>query len=167
MNILKKVLFVLFICTFSSLFFGCSYKPSSHYAKEEIKGNVYLNVTIDLEDPQNSVLIKDSIRKTLIQKLDVDIVEKESLADVIMNVNVGGVGMQALQYGSHRIEPVDGQQTAGQHQSGQGKGRGSKLLLSDQGCVAGSVRQEQYRCLPPETWCRHICSGSCCSQDRQ
>ncbi len=98
MNILKKVLSVLFIITFSSLFLGCSYKPATHYAKQEIQGNVFVKVSLDLEDPQNSVIIKDSVYKMLIQKLEVDIVEKESLADVVMNVNINGVGLQTLQY---------------------------------------------------------------------
>jgi hypothetical protein len=98
MNILKKVQSVLFIFIFSSLFFGCSYKPASHYAKQEIQGNVYVKVSLDLEDPQNSVMVKDSIYKMLVQKLDVDIVEKESLADIIMNVNINRVGLQTLQY---------------------------------------------------------------------
>ena len=98
MNILKKVLFVLFTFIISFSFFGCSYKPSSQYAKEEIQGNVFVKVTIDLEDPQNSVLIKDSINKLLIQKLDVDIVSSESLADTIMYIDVNRVSMQELQY---------------------------------------------------------------------
>ena len=98
MNIFKKVLFVLFLFILPFSFLGCSYKPSSQYAKEEIQGNVFVKVSIDLEDPQNSVLIKDSVYKMLIQKLDVNLVEKESLADTIMNVNVNSVGMSALQY---------------------------------------------------------------------
>ena len=98
MNIFKKVLFVLFTFTVSFSFFGCSYKPSTHYAKEEITGNVYVKVSIDLEDPQNSVLIKDSINKLLIQKLDADIVNTESLADTIMYIEVNRVSMQELQY---------------------------------------------------------------------
>ena len=98
MNILKKVQNVLFIFTLSFLFFGCSYKPASHYAKQEIQGNVFVKVSIDLEDPQNSVLIKDSVYKMLVQKLDVDLVEKESLADIVMNININGVGLQTLQY---------------------------------------------------------------------
>lgn len=98
MNILKKVLSVLFIITFSSLFFGCSYKPATHYAKQEIQGNVFVKVSLDLEDPQNSVIIKDSVYKMLVQKLEVDIVEKESLADVVMNVTINNVGLQTLQY---------------------------------------------------------------------
>ena len=98
MNIFKKVLFVLFTFIISFSFFGCSYKPSSQYAKEEIQGNVFVKVTIDLEDPQNSVLIKDSINKLLIQKLDADMVNTESLADTIMYIEVNRVSMQELQY---------------------------------------------------------------------
>ena len=98
MNILKKVLFVLFTFTISFSILGCGYKPATYYAKEEISGKVFLKVTIDLEDPQNSVLIKDEINKLLIQKLDADLVEKESLADTVMNVVINSVRMQTLQY---------------------------------------------------------------------
>ena len=93
MNIFKKVLFVLFTFIISFSFFGCSYKPSSQYAKEEIQGNVFVKVTIDLEDPQNSVLIKDSINKLLIQKLDADIVNTESLADTIITPVCGDLDL--------------------------------------------------------------------------
>ncbi|MBP9490402.1 MAG: hypothetical protein KBE77_03055 [Aliarcobacter sp.] len=99
MNILKKVLFVLFTFFISFSFFACAgYKPSTHYAKEEISGKVFVKVSIDLEDPKNSVLIKDSITQLLIQKLDVELVNKESLADTVMNVGVNSVSMQTLQY---------------------------------------------------------------------
>ena len=98
MNILKKVLFVLFTFTISFSILGCGYKPATYYAKEEISGKVFLKVTIDLVDPQNSVLIKDEINKLLIQKLDADLVDKESLADTVMNVVVNSVSMQTLQY---------------------------------------------------------------------
>ena len=99
MNIFKKVLFVLFTFFISFSFLGCAgYKPSTHYAKDEISGKVFVKVSIDLEDPKNSVLIKDSINQLLIQKLDAEIVNKESLADTVMNVVVNRVSLQTLQY---------------------------------------------------------------------
>ena len=99
MNIFKKVLFVLFTFFISFSFLGCAgYKPSTHYAKDEISGKVFVKVSIDLEDPKNSVLIKDSINQLLIQKLDAEIVNKESLADTVMNVAVNTVNLQTLQY---------------------------------------------------------------------
>ena len=98
MHILKKMLFVISSITLALFITACGYKPTSYYAKEEIKGNVFANVSISLEDPKNSVLIKDAVYKLLIQKLDANIVEKESLADVVLNVNLNSVSMSALQY---------------------------------------------------------------------
>ena len=98
MNILKKVLFVLFTFIISFSFLGCGYKPSSYYAKEELSGNVFINVLVNLEDPKNTVLVKDSINQILIQKLDSQLVTKESLADVVMNLSVNSVQMDVLQY---------------------------------------------------------------------
>lgn len=98
MNILKKVLFVLFTFTISFSILGCGYKPSSYYAKEELSGNVFVNVLVDLEDPKNTVLVKDSINQILIQKLDSNLVTNEALADVVINLSVNSVKMQTLQY---------------------------------------------------------------------
>jgi hypothetical protein len=98
MHILKKLLFVIF--TFSLAFFivACGYKPSSYYAKKEMEGNVFVKLNVSLEDPKNSVLVKDAIIKLLIQKLDSKLVDDLSNADVIMNVSINSVRMQTLQY---------------------------------------------------------------------
>ena len=106
MNILKKVLFVLFTFVISFSFFGCGYKPSTQYAKEEIKGKVFVKVSMNLEDPKNSVLVKDAINQLLIQKLDTQLVNDESLADTVMNIAINSVSMQTLQYdktGSNKL----------------------------------------------------------------
>jgi uncharacterized lipoprotein YehR (DUF1307 family) len=106
MNILKKVLFVLFTFIISFSFLGCGYKPSTQYAKEEIKGKVFVKVSMNLEDPKNSVLVRDAINQVLIQKLDTQLVNDESLADTVMNITINSVSMQTLQYdktGSNKL----------------------------------------------------------------
>ncbi len=106
MNILKKVLFVLFIFTSSFSFIGCGYKPSMQLAKEEISGKVFVKVSINLEDPKNSVLVKDTINQLLIQKLDAQLVNDESIADTVMNIVINSVTLQTLQYdktGSNKL----------------------------------------------------------------
>ena len=98
MNILKKVLFVLFTFVISFSFFGCGYKPSTQYAKEEIKGKVFVKVSMNLEDPKNSVLVKDAVTKILIQRVGSNMVNSESQADIIMDLKISSVSFSTLQY---------------------------------------------------------------------
>ena len=93
--VLKKVLFVLL---FSTLFVGCGYKPTSYYAKQEINGKVFVKLFIDLKDPSNAVLVKDSINELIVQKLESKLVYKESLSDIVMNLKINSVSMKVLQY---------------------------------------------------------------------
>ena len=98
-NNIKKVLLVLLTLTFC--FFtltGCGYKPTTHYAKKELSGKVFVKLFIDLKDPQNSILIKDAINKLLAHKLESKLVYDESLADTIMNLKINSVKMTELQY---------------------------------------------------------------------
>jgi len=98
-NIIKKVLFVLFtlsLCFFT--FSGCGYKPSTYYAKKELAGKVFVRLYIDLQDPRNAVLIKDSMNQLLIQKIGSKLVYDEKLADTIMDLRIQSVSMTTLQY---------------------------------------------------------------------
>ena len=98
-NIIKKVLFVLFTLTLCSLIFnGCGYRPTTYYAKKELSGNVFVKLFIDLKDPRNAVVVKDSMNQLLIQKLGLKLVYDESQADVIMNLKINSVSMSVLQY---------------------------------------------------------------------
>ncbi len=98
-NNIKKVLLVLLTLTFC--FFtlsGCGYKPTTHYAKKELAGKVFVKLFIDLKDPQNSVLIKDAMNQLLAHKLDSKLVYDEAMADTIMNIKINSVRMTELQY---------------------------------------------------------------------
>jgi len=100
MHIFKKMLFVIFTSTIALSIAACGYKPSSYYAKKEMQGNVFVKININLEDPKNSVLVKDAITKLLIQKLDSKIVDDQINADIIMDVSINSVSLQTLQYDS-------------------------------------------------------------------
>lgn len=100
MHILNKLLFVIFTFAVSFSMVACGYKPSSYYAKQEMEGNVFVKLNVSLEDPKNSVLVKDAMNKLLIQKLGSKLVNNEAPADVIMNLKINSVSMTALQYDS-------------------------------------------------------------------
>lgn len=94
----KKVLLILFICQFS--FFtltGCGYKPSSYYAKQKISGNVFVDVVVNLEDPKNSVLVKDALNEIVINKFDRKLVYEKSLAQTILIIELESVSTRELQ----------------------------------------------------------------------
>ena len=83
-----------------SLFFiltACGYKPSTHYAKEELKGKIFVSLIIDLEDPRNAVLIKDAMNEIIVHRLDSKIVYNRELADTIMELKLKSVSMSVLQ----------------------------------------------------------------------
>lgn len=98
MHILKKMLFVIFFFTVSFSIVACGYKPSSYYAKKEMEGNVFVKLGVSLEDPKNSVLVKDAMNKVLIQKLGSRLVKEENTADVVLNLKINSISMQTLQY---------------------------------------------------------------------
>jgi hypothetical protein len=50
------------------LFSGCGYQPSSHYAKNVVGESVSTEVVISMEDPQNTVIIKDAVDTAVITK---------------------------------------------------------------------------------------------------
>lgn len=91
----------LIIGAFMALFIltGCGYKPTSYYAKQEINGKVYVNLEVNLNDPKNSVLIKDALNELLVNKLDSKLVYTPDEADTVMNVKLNSVGLSELSYG--------------------------------------------------------------------
>lgn len=83
---------------FSFLFFtGCGYKPATYYTKKELSGTVFVNLSMNLEDPRNTVLIKDAMNEILVHKLKVHLVDDPNLADTIINLRLNSVGMSLVQ----------------------------------------------------------------------
>lgn len=82
------------------LFTACGYKPSSVYTKKEIYGKVYVDLNVNIEDPKNAVLIKDSMIELLVHRLGSKIVNKKELADTVINLKLNSVSLSTLQYDS-------------------------------------------------------------------
>jgi len=87
------------LCFFIPFFLiSCGYKPSSYYAKKELNGNIFVKLTMDLQDSRNGIIIKDSINELIVHKLNSKIVYDRNLADTIINLKLSSVSMQELQY---------------------------------------------------------------------
>jgi hypothetical protein len=85
---------------------GCGYKPSSHYAKERIKGNVFVDIDVSIEDPKNSVIIKDAMSEMLISRFGTKLVYNKKIADTVLNLKLNKVSMQVLQYDAQGYEKL-------------------------------------------------------------
>lgn len=91
---LSQLLFSCFLILFIT---ACGYKPSANYAKEQLKGKIFVNMITDLEDPRNAVLIKDAMHEIIVHRLDSKIVNDRKLADTVMDLKLNSVKMVVLQ----------------------------------------------------------------------
>jgi hypothetical protein len=90
---MRRYLLILILFVFSA----CGYKPTSIYTKEVLGEKIYAEVTISLEDPENSVLIKDALNEAIVSQFRSRIVSKEK-ADSKFYVNLNSVSFVPIQY---------------------------------------------------------------------
>ncbi len=69
-----KTLLSLFLAL--AILGGCGYKPSAKFARDIVGEKVSTNVIISLEDPQNTVLIKDAVDKAVIEVFQASLVDR-------------------------------------------------------------------------------------------
>ena len=76
---------------------SCGYKPSSKYAREVLGNKLSTSIVISATDPENSVLIKDSVDAAIISIFHASLVDKR-YADTHLSLNVSEPTYTALQY---------------------------------------------------------------------
>ncbi len=94
---MKKNLLILPLLI-ALFFLGCGYKPSSHYVKEQISGNIFVDLYVDLKDPKNTVLIKDAMNEILVHRLNAKLVDNKKDADTIISLKLGSVSLIESSY---------------------------------------------------------------------
>ena len=86
--------YIVFVVLFIG---GCGYKPTSYYAKHEIKGKVFVNLSVNIDNATNSVLIKDAVNEMVINQFGATLTSDKQKADTIVDVSLGKVSYNALQ----------------------------------------------------------------------
>lgn len=76
---------------------GCGYQPASHYAKNVVGESVSTEVVISMEDPQNTVIIKDAVAMAVITKFRASLVPKNA-SQTHLKIAISGVGFTPLRY---------------------------------------------------------------------
>ncbi len=76
---------------------GCGYAPASHYARNVVGDSVSTEVVVSMEDPSNTVIIKDAVDTAVITKFRTSLRPKSS-AKTHLTIAIGGVNFAPLQY---------------------------------------------------------------------
>lgn len=93
----NKFFTFIFLLLSLIVFAGCGYKPTTSIAKHTIGGKVFIDVKIDVQNLNNSILIKDALINILASKLDIEIVKERSLATITIYGELQGVSETALE----------------------------------------------------------------------
>jgi hypothetical protein len=91
------VTFFIFHSSLFILFTGCGYKPASHYTRAVIGDTVSAQVLISMQDPENTVLIRDAVETAIISRFKASLGEAGK-TDTHLNVTLKNVRFSPLQY---------------------------------------------------------------------
>lgn len=69
---------------------GCGYIPSAEYAKKALGESVFVQLNINLPNPENSVELKDALNKIILSRFQTRIAGKEE-ADSIIIININKI----------------------------------------------------------------------------
>lgn len=108
---------------------GCGYQPAAHYTKSVVGEKVSTEVLISMEDPQNTVIIRDAVDMAVITKFRASLSPKsESVTH--LKIQIASIGFSPLRYDTNgyvityrttvnmRIDRTTGEKTKGYSASG-------------------------------------------------
>lgn len=82
-----NIIYILSIFYNGIFYFGCGYKPMSYFANKALGDKVYVKLKINLENPEESVRIKDMINEAISSRFHSRVVNQNE-ADSILEVDV-------------------------------------------------------------------------------
>lgn len=79
------------------MFAGCGYTSAAHYAQSVVGSSVSTEVLISMEDPQNTVIIKDAVDTAVITKFRTSLTSK-SASQTHLKIQIASVTFSPLRY---------------------------------------------------------------------
>jgi hypothetical protein len=92
-----KLLLALGYLLLALSFNACGYKPASIYTKNVLGDKIYVDLDVDINNPQNSVLIKDALNEAIINKFKAQISNQKN-ANTILKIKLKSVQFLPIQY---------------------------------------------------------------------
>jgi len=90
----KTLLSLLFIVLTIS---GCGYKPSAKFARSVVGEKISTSVIISSEDPQNTVSMKDTIDRAVLEVFQASLVDK-SISDTHLVIKIASLSYSPIVY---------------------------------------------------------------------
>lgn len=72
------------------LIVACGYRPMAYYANKELGNSVFVELKVNLENPEDSIVIKDIVNEAITSRFHSLIASKQN-ADTILEVSVIGI----------------------------------------------------------------------------
>lgn len=88
---------VLLLVLLLFIFVGCGYKPLAHAAKQKFGKNVSSEIVISMQDPENSVDIKDALDEAVLKVFHLNLVE-ESKAKTHLKIDLKSIYITPITY---------------------------------------------------------------------
>ena len=82
--------------SFVLLLLGCGYQPLARYSEQQFGERIYVDVSINYRDPENSVLIKDALLESIVQRLGAKVATSAQDADSQIHVSLYNVRFASL-----------------------------------------------------------------------
>jgi len=79
---------------------GCGYKPSSQYMRNVFDNDVFVDVTVSHDEPENAVYIKDALHNMVINRFGGRVVPKAQ-AKTIITASYDGTYFSPISYDSN------------------------------------------------------------------
>lgn len=76
---------------------GCGYSPASHYAQKVVGESISSEVVISMEDPQNTVIIKDAVDAAVITKFRTSLTAR-GISKTHLKFTIASVVLTPLRY---------------------------------------------------------------------
>lgn len=84
--------YIVIICI---IFIGCGYHPIVFYSKQSLGNSIYVDVKINLSDPENSVIAKDALNRAITTRLQSNLTTKDN-ADTIVTIEMTDINIYSI-----------------------------------------------------------------------
>lgn len=89
---MTRAIFIFLLGIFLS---SCGYYPVSYYSKQSLGENVYVQASVSLSDPENSIIAKDALLQAVAVRLHSNLNDKDN-ADTIITIDMNDINMYSI-----------------------------------------------------------------------